>query len=87
MDGNQVDGLKNEFRTLSNAVVSKCNNGTLKQGLQNLRTFIARFGFYFKIVGVGRGCGVPYPPPPLKFVKRKLSIGFLLFCWVLCAKL
>jgi hypothetical protein len=47
IDGNQVDGLKNEFRTLSNAVVSKCNNGTLKQGLQNPRTFIARFGFYF----------------------------------------
>jgi len=39
--------------------VSQSNNGTLKLGLQNPRTFIARFSFYFKIVGVGSGCGVP----------------------------
>jgi len=63
------------FSLTDETVVSKCNNGTLKQGLQNPRTFIARFGFYFKIVGVGRGCGVPYPPPPLKFVKGNCQLG------------
>jgi hypothetical protein len=62
---------------IDETVVSQCKNGTLKQGLQNhLRTFIARFGFYFKIVGLGRGCRVPYPPlPPLKFVKGNCQLG------------
>jgi hypothetical protein len=47
------------FFLIDETVVSQCNNGTLKQGLQNPRTFNARFGFYFKIVGWGEGAGSP----------------------------
>jgi hypothetical protein len=49
------------FFLIDETVVSQCNNGTPKQGLQNPRTFTARFGFYFKIVRGGERVRGPLP--------------------------